>query len=276
MPSTPNSRTVLHFLVGWWRAENLRHKRCRRDESHLWMLFLCPAALLSHLLPQQGKLLATRVVFWVLRLQLHSSARQMLLVTASGSCSSGWLWAHVAPKHRTAAQARQRCDISHLPLRCEPCTVQGAQAPLHPHCHHFSIPTTITPSPHLPSRTRCNHGQWSTWGWKPITFRGTVVTRGNHRVAQPEPNTRDYIKGCKGQQGAGLTPKDQSTGFHRWIPSSAQKPTPASTSTDFGIAALQGRRGSQQEGTCTSLLMLLPSKTFLWPRKVIGALQFGL
>lgn len=38
-PSIPNCCTALYFSVGWWRTENLRHRR--RDWSHPWMLFLC-------------------------------------------------------------------------------------------------------------------------------------------------------------------------------------------------------------------------------------------
>lgn len=78
---------------------------------------------------------------WVL---LCNFARQVLLVTASGFCSSSsssrWLWVAALPNHRHSAKTWEHCDIQHSPLRCEPCTVQGAQAPLLPH-HRHPIPS---------------------------------------------------------------------------------------------------------------------------------------
>lgn len=99
---------------------------CLRRGSSLGLV-LCPGSR-GFDVPQQP---------WVL---LGNFARQALLVTASGFCSSSssrWLW---VPNHRNSAKTWEHCDIQHSPLRCDPCTVQGAQAPPLPH-HHHPIPS---------------------------------------------------------------------------------------------------------------------------------------
>lgn len=76
---------------------------------------------------------------------LHNSARQVLLVMASGFCnSSGWLWVEVAALLATETQPWRG---STLTFGTHPWGASPALCRKH---KHLSFPSTIPLSPHLP------------------------------------------------------------------------------------------------------------------------------
>lgn len=136
---------------------------------------------------------------------------------------------------------------------------------------HLSIPTTITPSPPLPSRTQRNHGQCSAWGWKPIAVQWTVAMTGNHRVALVSLSLIQGTRSMAAQDSKELI-LHQRTKAQNFIDGSHQTPKNLHQLPQHWV---WDNCPSRQAGTCTSPLMLLPSKTFLWPRNIIATLHKG-